>query len=401
MPRKLTKPWLSSYLDYTAETESPRVFNLWAGISAMSATMKKKVFIQRGFYKIYPNQFVVLVGPPGIGKGTAINPAIDLVKDAGTANFLQDKITAEKIVEKLAKGFSHVTMNAAGQPTGMSSILDSTATIVQTELPILTQGSEWILPLLCELWEKGSFSYETKTKGSFEAKGLCVGLLAGCVPNFIAKLNKDATEAVTGGFTSRCIFVYATQRANKIAWPSMNGNFANLHDDLAEDLKYISQISGDFKFTPDGMDLWREYYKGDTFNIDEFESEMMMGFKARMPAHVIKTAMCLALSEGDKLELSRVQLINAMKLVDNIRKTVDITFRSVGESPLAVAQDRILRYIEMKGFATRKQILHDNYRHITEEDLNRVFLVLGQAGFIVEGEFKGVRGYKHTGKVRP
>lgn len=396
--RKLQKPWLTAYLDYLQETESPRVFNLWAGLSVLASSLKKHVFISRFPYKVYPNQYIVLVGPPGVGKGTAINPAVDLSKEAGTVNHLPDKITPEKIVEKLARGFSSVRISGT-QVTMATS--DNTATIVQTELPILTQGSEWILPLLCELWEKGSFTYDTKTKGTFEATGLCVSLLAGCVPNFIAKLNRDATEAVTGGFASRCIFVYASKKSKAVPWPSMNGSYQLIRDNLIEDLKHISTLSGEFKFAPDGKALWEEFYQNNVFDANDFDSDMMTGFKARMASHVIKTAMALAISEDDSLILTRLHLFNAMKLVNNIKETVDVTFRSVGESPLAVAQDRVLRYIETVGHASYKDILRFNYRHITDADLQRVLLVLSQAGFVTECSIAGRNGYKHTGKQRP
>lgn len=399
MARQLKKPWLSSYMDFTAESESPRQYNLWCGLSAISCSLKNRVYMVRHPYKIYPNQYVILVGPPGVGKGTAINPATDLVKEASTANFISDKITPEKILEVLAAGFTGVTTTqTAGGHVNVLSTKDSTATIVSTELPILLQTSEWMLPLMCELWEKGEFTYSTKTKSSFTAKGLCVGLIAGCVPNYISKLNKEAMAAVTGGFTSRCVFVYAGEKGKHIPWPSINGNFQSLHDNLINDLQHIGLLNGQFQFAQETRKLWEEFYNGDSIKADQFESEVVSGFKARMVSHVIKVAMCLSVSEGDSLILKRDHLFNAIALIEAVKKELDVTFRSVGESSLAVAQDRVLRYIELRGYVSRSQILRDNYRHVTDEDLNRILLVLTSAGFITEETKQSKLWYKHTGK---
>jgi hypothetical protein len=190
MSRVLRKSWLYSYLDYVEELESPTQFKFWSGISAISSTLKNKVFIQRGTYKILPNQYIILGGAPGIGKGTSINPATALVKKAGTANYLSDRITAEKILQRLEQGFTNQVQQQQGGVTQiLQTVGDKTATIISTELPVFLGASEWMIPLMCEMWEKGEFSYETKNKGSINASGLCVSLIGACVPDYITNLS--------------------------------------------------------------------------------------------------------------------------------------------------------------------------------------------------------------------
>jgi len=40
-------------------------------------------------------------------KSSAIIPATNLAKEAGTVNYLSDSITAEKIIERIADGYIH------------------------------------------------------------------------------------------------------------------------------------------------------------------------------------------------------------------------------------------------------------------------------------------------------
>src|SRR5690348_16021588 len=156
MPRKLKKPWLEAYLDYVKETENPANYNLWAGISVLSASLKRKVWIYRNFVQYFPNQYIILVGPPGIGKGSAIHPAIALAKEAQTVNYLSDRITAEKIVDKLAAGFSCLTIvGGSAMP-----VMEHTATILAKELPVFLGSSDWMHSLLCQLWDENEFEYE-------------------------------------------------------------------------------------------------------------------------------------------------------------------------------------------------------------------------------------------------
>ena len=351
MARKLKQPWLHSLEYYLSDTESPAEYNTWVGISAISASLRRNAYIEYGKYNIYPNQYIILVGPPAVGKGTAMMPVTDIMKDAGTVNCISDRITSEKLVEMLSNGFVS-TKTIGGQIT---SLTDHSALIISTELPIFLQTSEWMMPLMCDMWEGKPFSYATKTKNSFVANDICVSLIGGCVPDYIRKLNKDATSAVTGGFTSRCIFVYCSERSKVIAWPSTNSNMSKLKADLIDDLQDISTIRGEFKFTTDARLLWENAYP--LITVDPFESEVMMGFKGRMKTHIFKTAMALSASASNDMTITRTHLQQAITLINSIRDKVDITFRAVGESPMAASQERIRMYIERKGLASRAQIL--------------------------------------------
>jgi Protein of unknown function (DUF3987) len=401
MPRLLKKPWLDSYLDYVTDLEAPINYKMWSGLSIIASSLKKNVYITRGFYKIYANQYIILVGPPGIGKGTSINPAIGLVKRSGTANYLSDRITAEKILMKLEQGFPHTVIQTPTQQQQTQQVTfttnDSTATIISTELPIFLGTSEWLIPLLCELWEKGEFSYETKTKGSVSATGLCVSLFGACVPDYIRNLSKDSTAFISSGFSSRCIFVFANERGNPIPWPEINGNLTGLENNLIDDLKVINNLHGEFKLTKEAMKLWNEFY-ANSISPNEFESDIVSNFRARMVSHVIKLSMCLSVSEKDDLIITKTNLYNSMSIIEDIRKKLDIAFRSVGESPLAVAQDRILRYIQTQGLVNRSKILRDNMRHITDDDLTKVLYVLEYANYINSVQMSNKTFYEPTDK---
>ena len=78
MPRLLGKSWLDSFMEYCDGMESPKEWLLWSGISTLSATIKRNCYIWYRGIKFFPNQYVILVGPPGIGKGEAIARGYDL-----------------------------------------------------------------------------------------------------------------------------------------------------------------------------------------------------------------------------------------------------------------------------------------------------------------------------------
>lgn len=384
MPRLLQGSWIDHYLTYINDTENPRQFNLWSAISAIGASMKRRTFIWRNYVQYFPNQYIILVGPPGIGKGSAIHPVMSIVKEAGTVNYLADKITAEKIIEKLATGFpkTQTTISAGGTMMGLLTT-DHTATLVAKELPVFLSSSEWLHSLLCQLWDEHEFEYETKGKGSYKVTDLCVSMLGGCVPDYIRSLSRDQMAPITGGFTARTVFVYATKKHQLLpeGWGKPPVNINKLRDDLVNDLKHISTLEGEMRLSIDAQKLWNKTY-AEHNKAGDFDSDAAANFTSRISAHVIKTAIAVSLSESDSLTISEDQLSRAIKYIEEIRDNVDIVFRTIGESPLAVIQDKAFEFIKLQGLCSRQEILRRNYRHMTDDQLTQVLYTLEHAGLI-------------------
>jgi hypothetical protein len=382
VPRQLQKPWLQAYKEWISDTENPTSYNEWSGISALSASLKRNVYVYYHGIKFFANQYVILVGPPGLGKGSSIIPASHIAKEAGTVNYLSDRITAERIIEKLAEGFTHPVIQLQGSSAGAIAVKEHTACILAKELPVFLGSSDWMHSLLCQLWDENEFEHQTKNKGNKFIKDMCVSLLGGCVPDYIRKLTKDTMAPVTGGFTARCIFVYATKKSQLLAdgWGQPNGLKSSLEAKLVDDLKYVSRLNGEMYLTTEAKQIWNAMY-GNYGNPSEFESDALANFKSRVPSHVIKTAISISISESDSLTITGPQLSTAIQLVEEVRNNVDITFRAVGESPLAVSQDRVMKFVESRGVCSFREILKYNHRHLTDEQLRQVLTVLEFIGF--------------------
>ena len=396
MARKLKQNWITEYSNaINPITEAPSAFVIWSAISVISAVLKKKIWVNRGTYKVYPNQYIVLVGPPGVGKGTAIHPAHAFIKDykPQLSNYLSDRITAPKIIEKLANGFQtqHIHNGLITTST------ESTAVIMATELSTFLGSSDWMPTFLCDTWDKSEFEYDTKNKGSSHVKDMCVSLIGACVPDFIRKINgrQNASEAINGGFTARTIFVFASEKSKKLPWPTSLENTPNGQQTIANlrfDLEQIANnCKGEYKFSQDAALLWYQWYNKHGPN--EQDSDVVRYFKSRQDVHILKTAMCLEAADNDGNLINLWALQTAIALVDGVVKTLDICFRGVGESSLAEATGKIQTYIERKGIVSRGELLKMFYRDATIEDLDRIISTLLQIGVIMTRPSHGGKQY--------
>jgi hypothetical protein len=392
--------WIHDYaLAIDEVSESPTAFNMWAAISVISSVLKRNVFLHYKTFTIYPNQYIVLVAPPGVGKGTAIHPAHAFSKEAKLVNYMSDRVTAPRIIEKLFQGFSSSVSIVNGQVSVGGK--DSSATLMSTELPTLITSSEWMLQFLCDAWDRGEFDYDTKNKGSFTVSDMCVGLIGACVPDYIRRLSKDANASVSSGFSARTIFVYAKDKSKSLPWGEglkNNPKFACLIKDLEARLVKISQVKGEYKLDPIARVAWDKFYDDLDKSICEDDTDVYKNFRTRQHIHVLKVAMSLAAAESDTLIITAQILQSAIKLVESVAEGVDDIFRGVGESDISAALARIQLYIERKITVTYAEVVEDNIRHVNHDDIVKVLKVLELTGFVTSVVQGVATVYQYSGK---
>jgi hypothetical protein len=384
VPRLLTKTWLESFEDYCQGMEAPREWIRWAGISTLSASLKRRCYLWYRGIKFYPNQYIILVGPPGIGKGESINAASKLADETQSINYVKDWHTPQEILEELAAGFQHINLKP-GQVITTNVVQDHTCCIMAPELAVFLQQYDNLHSLMCAWWDQNKFDYKTKNKGKHVIEDMSVSLLGGCVPDYVRSLSKDRLAPITGGFTARTIFVYATEKFqlidNNFGIPSNKTN--KLRDDLINDLKHINTISGELHVEKEAVKLWEEVYRKHNER-GIIDSDASTNFKSRISSHIIKTAITTSISESDSLVITRDQLRRAIEYVEQVRDKVDIVFRCVGESPLAVAMNKTQMYIDSVGMCNYKTLLRVMYRDATVDQLAAILSVLTQTGLIAE-----------------
>lgn len=380
MPRALKKNIIVAWSEALSKiSEAPEQYNIWSIISVIGAVLKNNIYFKRSTFILYPNNYIVLVGPPGVGKGSSIDPAYNLTREHNLVNIIPDRITAPKIIERIASG----NPGAHVSPSGTLILSkDSTAVLMSMELPTLLSGSDWMLPFLCEAWDRNEYQYDTKNSGTNNIKGMCTSLIGACVPDYIRRLNKDVNGLINGGFTARTIFVYAETTSKKITWPKpldSTSEGKKLIDNIKNDLEHISKLSGEVDFTPDGAHAIDMFYK--KLAVRENDSDVVIHFKSRLLTHVIKVAMIFCVADRDNLKIDVIDVQNSITCLGHVLHNLDKAFRGVGESDLAEATARVQNFIERRGFVTKQEMLKNLHRNVNPENLNRILDMLCSIGF--------------------
>jgi hypothetical protein len=346
---------------------------------------------------VFPNQYIVFVGPPGVGKGNAIHPAHNFVRcppnNVPLANYIQDRITPASLVEKLAAGFPKITINSNGSLQGT---MDSTCVLHASELASLVGSTDWMSTFLCDAWDRSEFTYDTKNKGKAPIKNMCVSLIGACVPSFIRSINKNGHEAINNGFTARTIFIFAEEKSQSVVWPkSLDATFTAK---LNNDLQMISRLHGEFFFEPAAQVVFEREYN--SIRVDESDSDVIRNFKARQPVHILKVAMALSAAQSDTLIITQWAMETAIIFVTGVLVTLDKCFRGVGDSILAPTIARIQTFIEKRKVCSKVDIIRANLQHVHPNDLETVLIMLLSCGLIAEvPSGRGTKLYKFVGRT--
>lgn len=403
MSRILKKSWHEAFFECVSpHTDAPDNFITWAAISLIGATLKNNVHFEIGTYILYPNQFIVLVAPPGVGKGTAMNIIGDLNDDTKLGavgkivNTLSDRITAEKIIECIADGW-----NTAPTIKNMQLIFgskDHTCLLFSEELRVLLGASEWMLTFLEVAWSQKRFEYQTKNKGSVFIDDMCCSLLAASVPDFLRNVNKEASMVISGGFSSRCLFIYAESPSKNLPWPEplkKNSRSKALYDNLLLDLKEISRLSGEFTVAADARVILEKFLDQNKILAKEDSMEAIVNFRARIKAHVLKLAMVFSVSSRDSLVINGIDMTNAIIEVNKVIGNLERLFRGAGDSLDASITARVLDFIEKKGRTTKREIHRNLYRHVgSSENLDRILFTLENIQFVVKSSQSKMEYYQ-------
>ena len=81
-------PFFQNYMSMVEDTESPRLYHLWASVSAIACSLGRSVHFPMGVAgDIYPNHYILLVGDPAARKSTAMKVASRLLKDCTSVRF--------------------------------------------------------------------------------------------------------------------------------------------------------------------------------------------------------------------------------------------------------------------------------------------------------------------------
>lgn len=338
--------WLDAFLDYSSYAEAPKEMRFWAGVSAVAGALRRKVWIDQLYFQWLANFYIIFVAPPGVvSKSTTADLSMSLLREVPGIHFGPDVVTWQALTQAFAGACESFEIDGEWFP--MSPI-----TLHASELGNLIQPQDRdLLNFYINMWDgRKSFTKVTKGSGNDSVEAPWVNLIGCTTPHWIADNMPQA--AIGGGFTSRCIFVYADAKEQFVPYPRFNipAGHADRRLKLIQDLEHISSnIAGEYKLDSRAIAWGEVWYKHLWTNRPEhLAGDKLDGYVARKQTHMHKLAMILAASEGDDLILTEDHLQMAERMLSSIEQNMEKIFSRIGRSESSLQLDSLLDYLKVR-----------------------------------------------------
>lgn len=255
--------FIEAWMEMTDTVISPPQFRLWAGISLVSGALERRVWAKATSQLTYPNQYIMLVGAPGVGK-----QVIDIArgmwaeaKEPGTKlpafRVAPHQMTKAALVDSLAKA-KQFKMLSNGKNLTYHSLLVA-AEEFQVLLP--TYDQEYIATLN-QVYNNPDLPY-TEVRRTGTVKELSIDLpqlniLAGVQPSYFVSTFPE--EAWTTGFARRIIMIYAAETPFKELFEEVE--IANgIREHLLVQLGQMSLLHGGCQWEPEAAQLLASWHR--------------------------------------------------------------------------------------------------------------------------------------------
>jgi Protein of unknown function (DUF3987) len=362
LPRNFAD-WLAAYVQYAGFSEAPRRMHYWSGVSAIAGALRRRVWIDMGYFRWFPNFYIILVAPPGIvNKSTTASIAMQLLRRVPGINFGPEAVTWQALTERFES-------STESFPIGDVYFTQSAMTIESAEFGnLIDPSNREQIDFLVSLWDSkvGAFQKVTKGSGVNNVENPFINLIACTTPAWIA--GNFPEYVIGGGFTSRCIFVYAEEKEKYVAYPArhMPKEMAEVQTALVQDLERIAtQLVGPYGLTKDAVDWGEQWYTTHWNNKpDELDDDRFSGYLSRKQTHIHKTAMCIAAATHDDMMISQLDLESANKAVSELERDMVKVFARIGRTQTSVQAERFIRFVQKRGevnYSEAYQFIHSAF----------------------------------------
>jgi hypothetical protein len=284
--------WLDAFVDSMKATNSPAIFQKWAAVCVLGGAMERKCWIETSIGTLYPNMYVVLVAPPGVGKSVAIRRARDAYLSLKSHHLASSSVTKASLIDTLNESVRTIITPDQIPASRMFNSLQ----VISSEMGVLLPSYDpEFMHVLTDLYDCDVYSERRRTnKISIEMKAPQVSMLAACTPNYLTSVLPEG--AWEQGFASRLILIYSGD-VHLVDLFSEQEIVVN--EKLNKELKVRADTFGKFRFTAEAISMITEWRAAGETPVPDHPK--LINYRTRRTSHILKLSMIMSMSESTDL----------------------------------------------------------------------------------------------------
>ena len=381
MPEKrLVDDWLAGYLSLTSEQESPESLHLWTALTVISASIRRKVWIDLEQGKVFPNIYVIIVAESArVRKSTAMDIGRDLLIDAiPDMRIMRDSMTSQGLIKSMNHKVQVIKDDKITEElrSDVAIFADEVANLFSYER---TRASQMVIFLTRTYGCPGIYDHTTVRDSTVRLHNLYPVLLGGTDPRNLKVLPDDAV----GGLTGRLIWVVESQRRkNNSGWKRDSRKVLErqaLREALMHDLQCIAKLQGEVKVETRAMDLFDDWYN--TLAQKDIKDPEIDAFYQRCHTTALRLAILVSLSKSSDMVITSNHMKAGIALIEQVQPEMKRIAVWAGNSQFEQQRAKFLDYMQKSGgISTRRRIM--KHMGMLAQDFDNLSNTLVQDGSI-------------------
>lgn len=385
--------FLDRYVYYTQGNETPELFHVWTGLSVLAGAAEKRIWLDRGYFKLFLNLYIILISPAGTcSKSSSLDLGAKMLRDAGYT-VLEGSVLKEKIIVEMSSSMKEYKIDDS------STFPHSSVTYSSDELNVLLSSGLDMVKFLVDIYSKDeAYVYKTKNSGEYEITNPYFNLISAAVPQWFGP--GLATDMGATGFLARCILVYLDRKRGCFPEPILTKEQINARQECLEILMSLSELYGPMKVEEDARNFFNAWYR-EQYILPTEDYRIASYLERKTKVHLLKVASLMAL--GDlRYSVTIKDFERAMKLFERTEKTMRMAFLIAGGNKLSQYIFRVQTILDSNedGILV-KDLLHMFYVDIDENEFRQIIQTLVDMEYakleIEEKKRKILKKIKHNG----
>lgn len=316
--------WIDAFISHTDSLTSPLLFRKWAAIGAVAGALERKVWVRSMSAKLYPNMYVILVAPPGVGKTEVTWRVREYWDGLKEHHLASTSVTKASLIDELAAAGRRVITHNQEEPVdGFNSLL-----MCINELGVLIPAYEnEFMNTLTDLWDCKHYSERRRSRNiEIKIDKPQLNLIAACTPSYLMHVLPEG--AWDQGFLSRTMLIYSGDRQLRSLFAETTMDVGK-HKQLKEDLIEISNLYGEINFSPEAAELM------DSFHLSGGDPKpdhpKLISYTIRRTVHLIKLCMVASVSRSSELEITVEDFQRALNWLTEAEAEMPDIFKAMSQ----------------------------------------------------------------------
>ena len=332
--------WLRDYVEFTRNMEAPTPFHFGVACALLGASLRRRVWVDQGYFQIWPAIQLLLVGPSGkVKKSTAASFGVLLAMrlENPLFNLLPDEGSGEALKTELAQ-----LTKRTGEASGLIYVSELATFIGKQEYNVN------LVQTLTDLFDsRPPKRRRTQARGNERMENIALSFLGCSNEDWLGEALPHS--AFGGGFFGRMLVFYQSDTDREFDRPKLPSKDAE--SKLLSGLAKIRFVSGEAILTPEADKEFSRIRR--KVKKDWPDDERLVPFWERYGDHVLRLGMLIAVSrdteqrEGIEVRKSDIEAGDA--IVKWIIKYLPSVYESIGTTQYGRDHARIFSSILRAG----------------------------------------------------